>query len=762
MKNSLFKRAIAAAAAVPLALTQCLTYANAVSTDTINATANVQAGEEALTLENLLYIPVEETVSKWNQTVTSSLDAIENREGTLDITPYVDDIVKNAGDFGEVAEVILTKCIIPNGVTYEITGSNDIVIKGKISSPKQYNSYKNSPGEALDKVGKKYGAADIIHKTYFDSVDCSGDVTITIKASQLAKGTKVPVSFEFKTADGSYGIAQLPEWAKTKLGEIQKVADAAIKENVAADKADAAVAEYDAEIKKLTDKLDKATKNINDALAKSDAQTFGNLSEGIAYVNSYLAGKGVDRKIPESGAAIAAKEIVAKACDNGIKKIAPNGEIAITAAELGGFADSVKDINATLSSGVLTGLGTFEDAEKDAVIAYYADGSKGFTVKDSYKKITATVDYSGAKTVDAGSVDVQIERVLVTETTTTTTTTAPIDTTTTTTQPIDTTTTTDNGETTTTTTDGDTTTTTTTVPDVTTTTTTTTTAPIDTTTTTTQPIDTTTTTDNGETTTTTTDGDTTTTTTTVPDVTTTTTTTEVVVTSIVSKYVECEVQPAFYLSIDEAFDKTQVSDIKLHVFYDKTTTKGDVTTTEKGLEEISFLSSDNVSFGDATPSNTYKKDNATFKYEIPVLFNGEKIADKEGKDVTATAYIGVKGDTNLDSSVTSVDASQVLRYYALVQTGSDKKDVQLSGSKLVDGPTSIYDEFAAFLSDVQTADKEGITRYTQKADRTLNAVDASRILSFYAKRQTSDNDGKTDKELWDEVDKKIVTVDEVA
>jgi len=710
MKNSLFKRAIAAAAAVPLALTQCLTYANAVSTDTINATANVQAGEEALTLENLLYIPVEETVSKWNQTVTSSLDAIENREGTLDITPYVDDIVKNAGDFGEVAEVILTKCIIPNGVTYEITGSNDIVIKGKISSPKQYNSYKNSPGEALDKVGKKYGAADIIHKTYFDSVDCSGDVTITIKASQLAKGTKVPVSFEFKTADGSYGIAQLPEWAKTKLGEIQKVADAAIKENVAADKADAAVAEYDAEIKKLTDKLDKATKNINDALAKSDAQTFGNLSEGIAYVNSYLAGKGVDRKIPESGAAIAAKEIVAKACDNGIKKIAPNGEIAITAAELGGFADSVKDINATLSSGVLTGLGTFEDAEKDAVIAYYADGSKGFTVKDSYKKITATVDYSGAKTVDAGSVDVQIERVLVTETTTTTTTTAPIDTTTTTTQPIDTTTTTDNGETTTTTTDGD----------------------------------------------------TTTTTTTVPDVTTTTTTTEVVVTSIVSKYVECEVQPAFYLSIDEAFDKTQVSDIKLHVFYDKTTTKGDVTTTEKGLEEISFLSSDNVSFGDATPSNTYKKDNATFKYEIPVLFNGEKIADKEGKDVTATAYIGVKGDTNLDSSVTSVDASQVLRYYALVQTGSDKKDVQLSGSKLVDGPTSIYDEFAAFLSDVQTADKEGITRYTQKADRTLNAVDASRILSFYAKRQTSDNDGKTDKELWDEVDKKIVTVDEVA
>ena len=714
MKNSLFKRAIAAAAAVPLALTQCLTYANAVSTDTINATANVQAGEEALTLENLLYIPVEETVSKWNQTVTSSLDAIENREGTLDITPYVDDIVKNAGDFGEVAEVILTKYIIPNGVTYEITGSNDIVIKGKVSSPKQYNSYKNSPGEALDKVGKKYGAADIIHKTYFDSVDCSGDVTITIKASQLAKGTKVPVSFEFKTADGSYGIAQLPEWAKTKLGEIQKVADAAIKENVAADKADAAVAEFDAEIKKLTDKLDKAIEKIDWALNDaSKSGEYANVAGIIADANTALANKDINKTIPATATDIAAEAIVAKAYDQALKIAAPNGEIAITAAQLGAFADSITDITASLASGVATGTGKFADAEKNAVIAYYADGSKGFTVTDSYKEITATVDYSGAKTVDAGSVDVQIKRVLVTETT------APVETTTTTT----------------------------------------TTAPIDTTTTTTQPIDTTTTADNGETTTTTTDNGNTTTTT-APDVTTTTTTTEVVVTSIVSKYVECEVQPAFYLSIDEAFDKTQVSDIKLHVFYDKTTTKGDVTTTEKGLEEISFLSSDNVSFGDATPSNTYKKDNATFKYEIPVLFDGEKIADKEGKDVTATAYIGVKGDTNLDSSVTSVDASQVLRYYALVQTGSDKKDVQLSGSKLVDGPTSIYDEFAAFLSDVQTADKEGVTRYTQKADRTLNAVDASRILSFYAKRQTSDNDGKTDKELWDEVDKNIVTVDE--
>ena len=57
MKNSLFKRAIAAAAAVPLALTQCLTFANAVESDTATTTANVQAQSQESTLKAFLAIP---------------------------------------------------------------------------------------------------------------------------------------------------------------------------------------------------------------------------------------------------------------------------------------------------------------------------------------------------------------------------------------------------------------------------------------------------------------------------------------------------------------------------------------------------------------------------------------------------------------------------------------------------------------------------------------------------------------------------------
>ena len=68
MKNSLFKRAVAAAAAVPLALTQCLTYANAVSNDAakLAASAQVVAEDSKVTLASLLAIKPGETYAEWN------------------------------------------------------------------------------------------------------------------------------------------------------------------------------------------------------------------------------------------------------------------------------------------------------------------------------------------------------------------------------------------------------------------------------------------------------------------------------------------------------------------------------------------------------------------------------------------------------------------------------------------------------------------------------------------------------------------------
>ena len=664
MKNSLFKRAIATAAAVPLALTQCLTYASAVSTDMIEAPAAVQAENDALTLESLLYIPADQTVSKWNMTVSNSLSAVQNREGNLDITPYVDDIAKNAGAYSDAVKVVLTKYIIPNGVTYEITGSNDIILKGKVTSPKQYDAYKGTPGEALKNVGDKYGVPGLINQVTFEDVDVSGEITVTIKASELGTSTKLPVSIEYKTADGSYGAGQLPAWAKGKVLEIQAVAEKAIKEKVAADKVD-------------------------------------------------VAEKNFKKQIPATATDIATNATVAKAYDQALKIAAPNGEIAITAAELGAFADSIKDITASLAGGVGTGTGTFDDAEKDAVIAYYADGSKGFTVKDSYKQIKATVDFSGIKSVDAGSVDVQIERVLVTETTTTTPTTTTSTTTTTTTSTDTTTTSTD-----------------------TTTTSTETTTSTDTTTTSTETTST-------DTTSTSTDTTTTSTTSMPADVT--------VTTSVVKSYVTADTDYAFYLNTEEEFDKAQVSNVILHTSYvEGYTIDGQTIITKEG-EDIKDITAD-INFGSATPSNTYKQDNTTFKYSVPVYGADGVLTDNEGKNLTVTVYIGVKGDTNLDSVANAVDASQVLAFYAKTSTqGRAVYDVILSESKLVSTPDGLYEEFAAFLSDVHHDASVTVGRDAKKDSRSITANDASNILAYYSKRSADAYKDKTDKEIWDEV-----------
>ena len=706
MKNSLFKRAIATAAAVPLALTQCLTYASAVSTDMIEAPAAVQAENDALTLESLLYIPADQTVSKWNMTVSNSLSAVQNREGNLDITPYVEDIAKNAGAYSDAVKVVLTKYIIPNGVTYEITGSNDIILKGKVTSPKQYDAYKGTPGEALKNVGDKYGVPGLINQVTFEDVDVSGEITVTIKASELGTSTKLPVSIEYKTADGSYGAGQLPAWAKGKVLEIQAVAEKAIKEKVAADKVDAAIADYEAQIKKITDKLDKADAKIDSALKYSQSGDYANVAAIIAEANAKLAEKNFKKQIPATATDIATNATVAKAYDQALKIAAPNGEIAITAAELGAFADSIKDITASLAGGVGTGTGTFDDAEKDAVIAYYADGSKGFTVKDSYKQIKATVDFSGIKSVDAGSVDVQIERVLVTETTTTTSTTTTS--TTTTTTSTDTTTT--STETTTST---------------------------DTTTTSTE------TTTSTDTTSTSTETTTTSTTSMPADVT--------VTTSVVKSYVTADTDYAFYLNTEEEFDKAQVSNVILHTSYvEGYTIDGQTIITKEG-EDIKDITAD-INFGSATPSNTYKQDNTTFKYSVPVYGADGVLTDNEGKNLTVTVYIGVKGDTNLDSVANAVDASQVLAFYAKTSTqGRGVYDVILSESKLVSTPDGLYEEFAAFLSDVHHDSDKIVGRDGKKDARVLNANDASNILAYYSRRSSAQYNGKTDKEIWDEL-----------
>ena len=92
------------------------------------------------------------------------------------------------------------------------------------------------------------------------------------------------------------------------------------------------------------------------------------------------------------------------------------------------------------------------------------------------------------------------------------------------------------------------------------------------------------------------------------------------------------------------------------------------------------------------------------------------------------------GDANLNNVVDGTDATLTLRYYTALISGAggaqvDPYTLTLSTSELVDSPTSVYEEFAAFLSDVNSnlTDNWKMT----KADRNVDGTDATQILRYY-------------------------------
>ena len=746
MKNSLFKRAIAVAAAAPLALTQCLTYANAVSNDAVQTEAIVQAeSSSALTLGDLLYIPADQTVSGWNSTVSSKLSTLTKRSGDFDISKIAETAIKHAGQYKDVVEYAFNELIIPNGVKFNITGSNDIVITGKISEPDFNRNLSLTSGQALAAQADAYNAPALT-KIDFSDINVGGDFTITIKASQLLRSTKVPVEIEYTTADGTKKYAgEIFDFALETIAKVKAKGDVAIEKEVPAQYADKAKADYAAKIKNITDKIEKAKKYFEKAMKAEKSAEYDNVSAAIADANAWLKKHNISKQIPATATDIASKEIVGEAYEQLINTIASSEEVNITPAEIGQFIDSIKEIKGSVANAVANGEGKFDDAEKAEVKAWVE--SQGYAFVDSYKKISATVDFSGVNTKNAGSVDIKIERVLVTDTTTTSVTTTSTDTTTTTTAESTTSSTSSSTTDVPTTSSTSSSTTSTTAESTTSSSTTSTTVESTTSSSTTSTTDVPTTSSTSSSTSTTSTSTTSTSTSQPADVT--------ITTSIIKSYVTADTESAYYLSIEDEFDKNQITNIVRHNRYTEGyTVDGQTVITKEGetTEEIK-----DITFGTATPSNTYKANNANFMYEVPVYANGEVLKDIDGNDVTVTVYIALKGDANLDNLVDSNDASQVLAYYAKVSTNNTNVyDVNLSKSALATTPTSEYEEFAAFLADVHFGGEQAVERSAKKDKRLIDANDAAYILAYYARQSSADYASKTDKEIWDEVTKKTV------
>ena len=215
---------------------------------------------------------------------------------------------------------------------------------------------------------------------------------------------------------------------------------------------------------------------------------------------------------------------------------------------------------------------------------------------------------------------------------------------------------------------------------------------------------------------------------------------------------EIETTYGFYFSHDtNEFNKGQIIKVIAHCTFQK----------EDGtIEESDVDLTADIGFNGQTPYSMFKKSLGNV-YEVPLYYGDEPLTYEDGSPVTVLALIGVKGDADLNNTVDAIDASNVLTYYAQKQTGVESpvlyqgptdvlKGVNEKFGNVIKGldQVDVLDELACFLADVDVDEYSADNWKTHKGNRAIDAIDASNILSFYAKVQTG---SPADSATWDEV-----------
>ncbi len=775
MKNSLFKRVIAAAATVPLALTQGLGVANAI--DVADTSVTLDGGKTALTYiepgkpataQNDGYIQDKEAktfekVSNWNQRlalILADIAAGDNKTGILDLSNIYETAISKSGNFSAVTASLVEKI---GDVKYVVSDEGDITITASLAdiTPTFTAGGSNTIGGAMKELADKYGVEDLdVPDNFFEDVVIGGDVKIVVKSSALATGTMADVELYFTDlATGkAYNGTAVVDWALEKFDLLKSTAKEACAEYVAMglDVADAEKQINDS-VEFYVDKLEMAKDCIVRAATYSkDVTEYGTIAPLIASADAKLQAK-FGRKLPGTTAeAIMSNSTVANTYADILNQInakAGATSFDISAAEIGAFADALYDVKAGVSGQKATFEAKFVDAEAAEAETYLEQTYTGVDVTNVYKQINIEIDYSAAA-VSGGSVQVDIKRVAEYEevevvTTTTTTNITPETTTTSTVA--------ETPETTTTSTAAET-------PETTTTSTAA---------------------ETPETTTTSTAAETPETTTTSTDVetpgTTTSTTTEpsapvTVTTEMAVVNFDYDSSAAFYYSIDEKFSTDQINTLKYRVDTEIVTLdeEGNVIDRERvqGGRSIS-ISKAMLDFA-ATPGEVFDDMEESgvkqFKHNVAVVAimditaangtviakAGEPLKTLEGDELTIEVYVGVKGDADLNLKADSSDASTILVWYSKASTTSDKSElanVQFSNSSLVNIEEDVMlDEFAAFLADVNADDEDG-NKTNVKVERKIDASDASYIQVYYG--LVSTGKGDADWDTWNKVLNKV-------
>ena len=843
MKKSLLKRAIASAVAVPLALTQCL--APVFAADDLTTLSAADSQTKAITLSSITNVAVDAPIeadgyqhSSWNKTVAAALLSLDDVQYTPDTTALFESITNASGKYKEQVAAVLAN-VRDTKVTYDSLGTT-VTVSGTLDdiSSVVVDQIKNNINNTLEGLSGKYGE-DVLANFKDISIDCpeiSGTVKIVADLSTIGATRSGSVDGVFIAEDGTeyklggensifdYADEKLPAIKESLLKAVIKAENAA--NAVSGDNSGSEVADTISKtIKKWTGRVNTAKLKLEAGKTTSKSVSGENLADVLAQVKAKYPK--YSKRLPSSAADAASKPRVQKAFNGAInqlnKLISSKGySVDISLEEAALAADSLYDINAALSNGVVTFSAKMAEDQMAELESYYAGLNK--EVVSSYKVVNITADYAALYS-GAGNFSLDIYRVIETKDkepiVTTTTPQGSVTTTATATTPqggsttTATATTPQGGSTTTVTATtpqgGSTTTATATTPQGGSTTTVTATTPqggSTTTVTATTPqggsttTATATTPQGGSTTTATTPqggstttatattpqgGSTTTATATTPQGGSTTTatattpqggsTTTVTVTTSQGgstttttlqtlKFKDCFINNeatdftstvGYYFSHDtNSFNKDQVVKLMVTLVLDNGAIIENVDLLDQEAVNAKLIEAGaepatiDITFGDATPATVFNK--STNKYDVQLYVNGTPLTSSEElgideagnpiyKPMTVTAYIGVKGDADLNNTVDANDASNILTYYAQKQTG-------VANSVLYSAEDENLEQLACFLADTDKDVYSEGNWNTDKANRNIDANDASNILTFYSYVQTGSSDAKNN---WDTI-----------
>ena len=694
--KKIFNRVLAAAVAVPMALTQGVMM-NISAEDT---------GAKVITVDSFFAIPKDQVESTWNTTV---LTAITNMNGKQ-VDVLKDELLSLLPDTNYYATILwevlsdadVTACNVMNGV---ITFSGEVDLSN-YAEQKIYSKVRAALGADAELTA--------FSKTL--------TFTATVDAKSLLNGKTVDVDYEM-TCDGT---SLTPDNVADYFNGLQAdlIAEIESQFGAIADMENAAEVQKAADVE-LIDKVEKAQywASKDDTLVRNGS--YNTADELLAAVSKFVADRTAAYTCPTT-----VDEAVERHGKGFTRVVGLVNRMAdgcgytfdVTAEDVAEVAKSGSEFEVAVADGTYEVSFKIPDAEAAEVEAYVnANAEEGKAYDSSYKLVEASVTTEGVAYFNVTRIitmkDVEVTTTTATETSDVTTTTATTDdstvTTTETTTGSGTGTGTDDSSTTTT----ETTTGSGTGTDDSSTTTTETTTGSGTGTGTDDSSTTTTETTTGSTTGTDDSSTTTTETTTGSGTGTETSTTTTLPANFVLAKVEAEAGEGYYFSHDEeAFD--------LNALFTSLTLVGTLDGEEKTIAIAPEDFAQYLTLPYETPAAYYEavsypyiaeKMNVKFTAPEDVLLANDYDATPNNLPMI---YIAVKGDSDLNGKVEINDASLVLTYYAKAAAGLDATM----------NANADLETLAYFVADINTEAKTGANTDSNK----LEINDATWILNYYA------------------------------